>query len=142
MVITPGVGYQISYGDRNHFSNNGIKIEKNVNQVFVYIRDASTYEQTDVITINGFKIDSQSPKVEDMTSGEVYFADENGSLTCIVKDENLSHVVINGNKVDLTAKLFNEIAPAYAGRVGGYTRIIKKGPRRGDAAEVVILKLV
>jgi len=102
VVITPGVGYQISYGDRNHFSNNGIKIEKNVNQVFVYIRDASTYEQTDVITINGFKIDSQSPKVEDMTSGEVYFADENGSLTCIVKDENLSHVVINGKKVDLT----------------------------------------
>ncbi len=102
VVITPATGYQISYGDRNHFSNNDIKIEKNVNQVFVYIRDAATYEQTDVITINGFKIDSQSPKVEDMTSGEVYFADENGSLTCIVKDENLSHVVINGNKVDLT----------------------------------------
>ena len=47
-----------------------------------------------------------------------------------------------GNKVDLTAKLFNEIAPKYEGRVGGYTRIIKKGPRRGDAAEVVILKLI
>ena len=47
-----------------------------------------------------------------------------------------------GNKVDLTAKLFNEIAPKYEGRVGGYTRIIKKGPRRGDAAEVAILKLV
>ena len=47
-----------------------------------------------------------------------------------------------GNKVDLTAKLFNEIAPKYEGRVGGYTRIIKAGPRRGDAAEVVILQLV
>ena len=47
-----------------------------------------------------------------------------------------------GNKVDLTAKLFNEIAPKYEGRVGGYTRIIKAGPRRGDAAEVVILELV
>lgn len=47
-----------------------------------------------------------------------------------------------GNKVDLTAKLFNEIAPKYEGRVGGYTRIIKKGPRRGDAAEVAILKLI
>lgn len=47
-----------------------------------------------------------------------------------------------GNNVDLTAKLFNEIAPKYEGRVGGYTRIIKKGPRRGDAAEVVILELV
>lgn len=47
-----------------------------------------------------------------------------------------------GNNVDLTAKLFNEIAPKYEGRVGGYTRIIKCGPRRGDAAEVVILELV
>jgi len=47
-----------------------------------------------------------------------------------------------GNSVDLPSKLFNEIAPKYEGRVGGYTRIIKKGPRRGDAAEVVILELV
>jgi len=47
-----------------------------------------------------------------------------------------------GNKIDLTSKLFNEIAPKYEGRVGGYTRIIKKGTRRGDAAEFVILKLV
>ena len=52
-----------------------------------------------------------------------------------VKDEN-------GNNIDLPSKLFNEIAPKYEGRVGGYTRIIKKGQRRGDAAEVVILQLV
>ena len=44
--------------------------------------------------------------------------------------------------VDLPSKLFGEIATKYADRVGGYTRIIKKGPRRGDAAEVVILELV
>ena len=47
-----------------------------------------------------------------------------------------------GNSVDLTAKLFNEIAPKYEGRQGGYTRIIRVGQRRGDAAEVAILKLV
>ena len=47
-----------------------------------------------------------------------------------------------GNNIDLTAKLFNEIAPKYEGRVGGYTRILKLGQRRGDAAEVVILQLV
>ena len=48
-----------------------------------------------------------------------------------------------GNNVDLPSKLFNEIAPKYAGKnVGGYTRIIKAGPRRGDGAEVVILQLV
>ena len=48
----------------------------------------------------------------------------------------------NGNNIDLTAKLFNEIAPKYEGRVGGYTRILKTGPRRGDNAEVVILELL
>ena len=47
-----------------------------------------------------------------------------------------------GNNIDLTAKLFNEIAPKYEGRVGGYTTMLKLGPRKGDNAEMVILKLV
>lgn len=47
-----------------------------------------------------------------------------------------------GNKIDLPGKLFNEIAPKYSDRVGGYTRIVKMGQRDGDAAEVAILSLV
>ena len=47
-----------------------------------------------------------------------------------------------GNNIDLVDKLFNEIAPKYEGRVGGYTRIVKAGPRKGDGAEVAILQLV
>ena len=44
--------------------------------------------------------------------------------------------------VDLPGKLFGELATKYADRVGGYTRIIKAGPRKGDAAERAILQLV
>ena len=43
---------------------------------------------------------------------------------------------------EVVKTLFEEIAPKYAERNGGYTRMIKKGPRRGDGAEVVILELV
>ena len=52
-----------------------------------------------------------------------------------VKDEN-------GNNVDLPGKMLNELAEKYADVKGGYTRIVKLGKRRGDAAEEVVLQLI
>ena len=45
-------------------------------------------------------------------------------------------------KEDVVTKLFNEIAPKYSERNGGYTRILKTAPRKGDGAEMAILMLV
>ncbi len=45
-------------------------------------------------------------------------------------------------EIDMVAKLFDDIAPKYVNRAGGYTRIVKIGPRKGDAAMEVLLELV
>ncbi|MBR2176606.1 MAG: 50S ribosomal protein L17 [Clostridia bacterium] len=63
----------------------------------------------------------------------------------IAKVENLSNkraALAFITKEDVVNKLFTEIAPKYKDRNGGYTRITKIGPRRGDAAEMAVIELV
>ncbi len=66
-------------------------------------------------------------------------------MITIAKENNLHNkrmVMSFVTKEDVTHKLFNEIAPKYTDRNGGYTRITKLGPRRGDAAEMAVIELI
>lgn len=79
----------------------------------------------------------------------VYRAKEVRSMTekmiTLAKENSLHHkrlALAFITKEDVVKKLFDEIAPKYSERNGGYTRITKLGPRRGDAAEMAIIELV
>ena len=72
-------------------------------------------------------------------------AKETEKIITIGKVNNLAQkrrVFAYITKEDVTKKLFDEIAPRYQEKRGGYTSIIKIGKRRGDAAEMAVLKLV
>ena len=117
------------------------------------IKEKDNFETVDVKVVKA-KLDSKGNKVTELVKSK------NGNeYLKVVKEETTEKrqkdmpsrlnarrkIMTKLNKVegeDLPSKLFGEIATKYADRVGGYTRIIKKGPRRGDAAEVVILELV
>jgi len=64
----------------------------------------------------------------------------NGSDTDKVSARRLVTARLGDNQV--IKRLFDEIAPRFANRPGGYTRVLKLGPRMGDSAEMVILELV
>ena len=68
--------------------------------------------------------------------------DDAAGTTCYLAAWILADFLGFITKEDVANKLFKEIGPKYADRNGGYTRIVRIGPRRGDAAEMAIIQLV
>ena len=126
--------------------------------ITIAIKEADNFTSKSVKTSTA-KVDSKGNKLTDTKTsknGNKYQVVERTISDTLVQVDNATklharRLIMNwvfrpstadGKKINITDKLFNEIAPKYKGRNGGYTRIYKIGPRRGDAAEMVYLELV
>ena len=122
------------------------------------VKEADNYEEVEV-KVSKAKLDERGNKVTELAkskNGREYLKVVREETTEKRKKDmpsklnarrkimrNVNKVKDNdGNAVDIPTKLFDELAPKYKDNNGGYTRIIRKGPRKGDSAEVVILELI
>ncbi len=99
--IIPKKGFEISYGDRRHYSGNPIKFDKSMNSIAFFLRDETTLEETAVIVIGNIKIDNTAPKILDMQKDGLYFGDDDDFLKAVVSDENIDHVLLGEKSVEL-----------------------------------------
>ena len=126
--------------------------------IAIAIKEADNFSSRQ-IKISAAKLDSTGKKMtKSVTSknGRKYEVVDREIKTDMVRVDNPSRLHArkqaiqwlyrvkdaDGKNLDLAEKLFTELAPKYKDKNGGYTRIYKLGPRRGDAAEVVMLELV
>ncbi|NLL66819.1 MAG: 50S ribosomal protein L17 [Clostridiaceae bacterium] len=123
------------------------------------VKECDNYSASKNVTVSAPVVDSKGRKVlKTVTSknGNKYEVIERETKTVLKTVDSPSRLaarrlIMNwvyrvkdekGNVISLTNKLFDDIAPKYKDRKGGYTRTYKLGARRGDGAEVVVLELV
>ena len=121
--------------------------------VALAVKEKDNFEMVDVKVVKA-KLDEKGHKVTEMATSK------NGKKCLkVVKEEptesrkkdkpsrlnarrKIMRTVNKVENMDVVGKLFDEIAPKYEGRVGGYTRIVKCVPRKGDNADMAILQLL
>ena len=93
------------------------------------------------MSLKNRKLGRTSDQRKAMLRAMVTYLLENGQIkTTVTRAKEVAPVV--EKMITLAKKLFDEIGPKYATRNGGYTRVVKIGPRRGDCAEMAIVQLV
>ena len=149
----------IMYGKITTTESRAKEVKKIADSIIALaVKEKDNFEMVDVKVVKA-KLDSKGNKLTELAkskNGKEYLKVVKEEVTesrqkdmpsrlnarrKIMKTINKVHDE-NGNNIDLISKLFNEIAPKYQDRVGGYTRIIKAEPRRGDNSPMAVLMLV
>ena len=123
--------HQVAGYKLNRTKGARIALRRNlIKQFFVNERIRTTVSKAAAIRGEAEKMITVARNIKDATDDEKVAA------------RRLIVARLGGNSNDVVKKLFDEIAPRFADRKGGYTRVLKLGPRFGDKAEMAILELI
>ena len=121
--------HQIAGKKLNRSKGARIALRRNlINQLFTHERIKTTEAKASAIRAQAEKLITAARNSIDKSESEKVAARR------LVASRVSNHAIVN--------KLFDEIAPRFVGRPGGYTRVLKLGPRLGDAAKMVLIELV
>ena len=123
--------HQVAGYKLNRTKSARIALRRNlIKQFFTHERIRTTVTKAAAIRGEAEKLITVARNVKDATDAEKVAA------------RRLVAARLGGNSNEVVMKLFDEIAPRFAERPGGYTRVLKLGPRFGDKAEMALLELV